>query len=261
MLFILQDNRESDALSLEIEELRCELDSNANHSYIIANSKFFQKRHDDEWLKNAIPVGTIEFVKAYLKHIHKIEKMNPIEVPIELRMPKFLLRNYELMKYADIPKGEYKFIKNASTLKQPTYIGDTSNVFKEGWLVNLNDLYQVSDVLDILSEYRVIVLRDRIIGIQFYDGSPIIMPNEREVKKIQEMVIRYSQNKERPLAYTMDIAITRVPDKDLNNRDLALLEVQSFASCGTYGCRGYFLPELYALGLKWYLGNNHQIEV
>ena len=44
MLFILQDKNESDAMSVEIEELKYELDNNAEHSYIIAKSKFFSQK-------------------------------------------------------------------------------------------------------------------------------------------------------------------------------------------------------------------------
>jgi hypothetical protein len=261
MLFVLQDQRESNALSVEIEELRCELNENSIHSYIVASSDLFKEKGNEPWLKEAVPVGTIEFVQSYLSGVHQINRMSPIEIPKELRLPKFLLRDYQIVKYADIPKDKYKFVKNASVLKQPTFIGNTSDMFKEGWFVNVNDLYQVSDVLNILSEYRVIVMDHKILGIQFYDGIPTVMPNEREIKKIQEMVLRYSQSRNCPVAYTMDVAVVKLDDSEQNKRDLALIELQNFTSSGTYGCRGPFLPQLYQDGLQWYLKHNTQIEI
>jgi hypothetical protein len=258
MLFILQDRNESDALSVEIEELRCELDNSFEHDYIVAKSNFFNKHHRELNIKNTIPVGTIEFVQSYLSGVHQINRMCPIEIPKELRLPKFLLRDYQVMRYVDVPKDQYKFIKNVSRLKQPTVIGNTSDMFKEGWLVNVNDFYQVSDVLNILSEYRVIVMNHKIMGIQFYDGHCTIMPNEKDINKIQEMVLRYSQVKDCPEAYGMDVAIVK---QEFGERGLALIEVGPFVAMATYGCRGAFLPQLYQKGLQWYLKHNSQIEM
>jgi hypothetical protein len=261
-------------MSVEIEELRYELDSGSEHNYIIAKSNFFNKIHRDLNLKNAIPVGTIEFVQSYLSHVHGIDHMSPIEIPKELRLDKFLLRDYKIVKSSDVPKGVSKFVKDASVLKQPIFIGNTNDM-PEGFLkydvqcnfpgsVTLHEpghLYQVSDVLNILSEYRVIVMDHKILGIQFYDGTPTVMPNEREIKKVQEMVLRYSQSRNCPAAYGLDVAIIRSENKELNNRDLALIEIGPFVSMSNYGCRGYFLPQLYQKGLQWYLKHNKPIEM
>jgi hypothetical protein len=184
--------------------------------------------------------------------------MSPIEIPKELRLPHLLLRDYQIVKYADIPKDKYKFVKNVSVLKQPTFIGNTSDMFKEGWLVNVNNFYQVSDVLNILSEYRVVVLNDKIYGIQFYDGNPTIMPTPQEIKKIQEMVVRYSADRTGPGAYAMDIAVVKTENEQ--GRDVALIEVHPFVAVGTYGCRGAFLPNMYRLGVKWYVEHNIAIQ-
>lgn len=273
MLFILQDINESDAMAVEIAELRYELDNSSEHSYIIAKSRFFSQKQKEVDLKNAIPVGTIEFVQSYLRHVHGVEHMRPIEVPKELRLPKFLLRNYQILASENIPKNSFKFIKDASVLKQPIYIGSTDDVPEDfykkrvycelpggGFIDEPGHLYQVSDVLDIMAEYRVVVMDNKIIGIQFYDGNPVVMPNEREIKKIQEMVLRYSQSKTCPEAYGLDVAIVRVPNPDLLNRDLALIEVGPFVAMANYGCRGHFLPRLYQKGLRWYLKQNTLIQ-
>lgn len=269
MLFILQDRNESDAMFVEIEELRYELDNNSTHSYIIAKSSFFHKLHRDMNLKNAIPVGTIEFVQAYLAAVHGIQTMHPIEVPKALRLPKFLLRDYQILKANDIPGNVMKFVKNASVLKQPTIICNTDNIPEDFLKRDINvtiagttitepgHLYQVSDVLNIQAEYRVIVMNHKIMGIQFYDGICTVMPNEKDIQKIQEMVLRYSQIKDCPEAYGMDVAIVKKSD---GTRDLALIEIGPFVAMGSYGCRGTFLPQLYQKGIQWYLKHNTEIQ-
>lgn len=271
MLFILQDKNESDAMSIEVEELRYELDHSPEHNYIVAKSNFFNKAQHNINLKNAIPVGTIEFVQAYLSNVHNIHHMSPIEIPKELRLPHLLLRDYQIVKSSDIPNGVFNFVKDVSVLKQPTFIGNTNDI-PDGFLkpdiqcklpgnttlYEPGHLYQVSDVLNILSEYRVIVINDKIYGIQFYDGNPTIMPTPQEIKKIQEMVVRYSVNKARPGAYAMDIAVVKTENEQ--GRDVALIEVQSATSIGTYGCRGPFLPDMYRLGIKWYIEHNVEIK-
>lgn len=273
MLFILQDRHESDAMAVEIEELRYELDNRSDHNYIIAKSRFFAQTHKDINLKEAIPVGTIEFVQSYLRHVHGVEHMNPIEIPKALRREKFLLRAYEILSPENVPENELKFIKDATELKQPIYIGRTDKIpddfFNRGIYCEMpggglieepGHLYQVSDVLDIMAEYRVIVMDNKIIGIQFYDGDPTIMPNEREITKIREMVLRYSQVDNCPKAYGLDVAVVRVDNPDLSDRDLALIEIGPFVAMSNYGCRGYFLPQLYKKGLQWYLTHNDKIE-
>ena len=267
MLFILQDRNESDAMAVEIEELRYELE-NSGHNYIIAKSKFFTKMNKDINLKDAIPVGTIEFVSAYLRAVHAVYNMRPIEIPKALRLPQFLLRDYQIVKPEDIPKNTVKFIKNASMLKQPTMICNTNDIpedyLKRDINISIGDstisehghFYQISDALNILAEYRVIVLSNKIMGIQFYDGKCTVMPNEKDINKIQEMVLRYSQVKDCPEAYGMDVAIV----KTKNTRDLALIEIGPFVAMGSYGCRGSFLPQLYQRGIQWYLKHNTEIQ-
>lgn len=252
MFFILQDSRESDALAIEIQELMFEIKSSNQHKSVYADSKFFANQNSTEWLKTATPVGTIEFVQSYLRYIHNISSMTPIGIPKELQIEKLLLRNYSVVEYDDITPNQNKFIKDISVLKQPTFVGNTTDFLeknKKEKIWNQNHLFQVSDVIDILSEYRVIVHNHTILGIQFYDGDCTILPNEKEIRKIQEMILRYSQAKEVPKAYGMDVAV--VSKKD-GNRDLALIELEPFVAMGSYGCRGSFLPQLYKDGFEWY---------
>lgn len=267
MIYFLQDYSESDALEIEIVELISELkQNNCGHNYQIVNSSHFvnydDSVHSRNWIRqNAIPVGSIEFVQAFLREFHAISHMNPIEIPECLRLPHILLRDYKIVPYDQIPRdGEY-FVKDVSRLKNWTYLGSMRGLFSPEFSqddINPNHLFQVSDTLPILSEYRVIVIEDRIYGIQFYDGDPTIMPTPKEINKIKEMVTRYSIVKNRAMAYTMDVAVVRYDNKD--GRDLALIEVHPFVAVGTYGCRGKFLPRAYKDGLRWYIEHNSPME-
>ena len=123
---------------------------------------------------------------------------------------------------------------------------------------NLYILYVFSEVKNILSEYRVFVYKDEIKGIQFYDGNPTVMPTPSEINKIQEMVLRYMLDNNRPGAYSLDVAI--IETKNENKRDLMILECHPFTSLGLYGINGSFLPYAYREGLDWYIKHKTPLE-
>lgn len=210
-----------------------------NHSYVLSDTS---TRDDIEDIADYIPVGSIEFLESHLLKYHNVEKMTPIEVPVELRTPEFLGRKYLMVNSIDdIPDG-YMFIKKFDRLKEFTSLGIPTrykDTLPEG-------KYVVSDVIDIVSEYRVMVSNTVIVGVQHYDGDPLIFPN---VGTLKMMVREYSKSTSRPLAYSLDIAVTE-------NRETVVLEVHPFASLGTYGFDGDRLPRMYAWGYEYYKNTN-----
>ena len=115
----------------------------------------------------------------YFKIFYGIEKENPIEIPPILRTEEFLKRKYSITSYDKIPsKGQY-FIKDVSKLKVFSYDGDmrffvqTDEKYKSKYSLTLNSthLYQVSEHVNILSEYRIFVLDNEIYSINNYDGD------------------------------------------------------------------------------------------
>lgn len=260
--FFLQDLSESDALDVEIAELKSELDQWHSNTYQIVSSSFFENYDDAfcsrDWVrKHCVPVGSIQFVQTFLREFHGIPNMNPIEIPKCLRLTHILLRDYQILPYEKLPNEGVRFVKDVSVLKGGSCAGFISDGYRnESW--KKDHLYQVSSFLDIISEYRVVVIENKIYGIQFYDGDPTVMPTPREIKKIKEMVVRYSVAKDCPGAYTLDVAVVRSEDEE--GRDLALIEVHPAICVGTYGCRGPFLQKMYRLGLEWYVKYNTPIE-
>ena len=272
MFFILQKDDDFNRLDIELLILQEELQKQKyTHNFSLDKISFWENKFNEEQLlklKKCVPVGSIEFVSKYLKKVHNIDNMNPLEVPECLRLDKFLNRKYAIVDKDHLPKDGYWFIKDVSELKNFTYLGNmeyffypeifdkpTNNVDTRLHL-NPNHLFEVSEPMDILSEYRVCVCDDKIKGIQFYDGNPLIMPTPNEIEKIEEMVLRYSLDKTRPMSYAMDIGIIK---NNLLGRDIMLIEMCPFACLGTYGLVGSFLPYMYKDGVDWYIQHNTKI--
>ena len=260
MFYVLQKEYGKD-FDIDVLALKKEIEYTRRCNEYITFTKEEISTADFRCSNVAIPVGTIEFIEGYLKNICKIEKMNPIEIPKVLRREEFLCRDYKIVDkdYVEKLDGKY-FIKYASHLKDFSFVGDTNTlkelnkkkneILKEG-------LYVVSEIKEIISEYRVFVVDDDIKGIQFYNGDVLTMPLPNEIKKIKKMTGMYVLDKDRPRAYTMDIAIIK---NDKNQRDIMIIEVHPFACVGLYGFNGNILLNAYRYGIDYYKEINKELE-
>lgn len=266
MFFIIQKEDNYSDLDIDLITLKQELDKQKfQHEYIYEGIEFFNEEcsYPSRYnMKEAIPVGSIEFIKKYLGHIHGINQMNPIEVPDEMRLDKFLNRKYSIINKQELLLKEgFYFTKYASELKYFSHTGLVEQLTYEdkGKEPFLKDgLYVFSEIKEILAEYRVFILEDKIKGIQFYDGDPTIMPTPSEIDKIKEMVLRYTLNNKRPRAYSLDIAVIKT--NQALGRDIMVVECHPFCSLGLYGLVGSFLPYAYREGLDWYINYNSQLK-
>lgn len=211
----------------------------------------------------AVPVGTIEFVQAYLKQIHGIKKMNPIEIPEVLRKPEYLHREYRIIKASELPKDGNWFIKDGSRLKGFSYAGNIQNAgITYDNDTGMDDYFKIhvkedqtivlSSLINIRSEYRAIVINNEIKAVQYYDGDCLAMLSQEQAERLKQMVHMYSWSEECPRAYTMDIAITK-------ENVLAVIECHPFVSVGLYGYYADDLPYAYRNGLDWYLECNKEL--
>lgn len=204
-------------------------------------------------IKECIPVGSIAFVEACLRTVHGISHIVPLEVPEALRKPEFLMRQYNVVPGSKVPKTGFWHVKDVSRLKQMSFTGGVDALSDFGIKIFDDKTYVVSEVIDIMSEYRVIVLNDNIKAIQHYSGIPTIMPNEKGIDKIKHMVDVYAEEN-RPGAYAMDVAV-------LKNRELALIECCPFSCLATYGYADNDLPLMYEKGFKWIIENKGGIQL
>ena len=212
------------------------------NSYLLMDYTELRKTNNDysDW----IPIGSLEYVRTWLKKYKGIEEMKPIEVPEILRKEKYLGRSYDIVSFEDLELKGYKFIKDIDKLKQFSFTGDLGNLDKNDESIFISKNYLISNVVDIKSEYRVFVSDMSIKAIQFYDGDCTVFPN---VSLLREMVGKYYLVQDRPKSYTMDIAV-------LKNGRTIILEVHPVVSVGTYGYSEYALLNMYNDGIKFYTG-------
>ena len=193
-----------------------------------------------------VPVGSIEFVEAYLRKMYGIEKMVPLLVPIQLDIPEYLGRKdalvcskSELRDKASEWGAEEVFLKSASQLKC-----DYTGVYdiRKDTLPSDKEMY-ISEVLNIFSEWRVFVSNERIVGVKHYLGDPWAMPDKSVV---YQMVREYTDC---PAAYTLDVAVAA--DLYSGKPSTVVIEVHPFVSCGLYGFEGKELPKMLIQGFRW----------
>lgn len=178
-----------------------------------------------------IPIGSVEFVSKYLKDHHKIE-VDPINIPNELLGYKWTGRKVINGTEKDIV-GE-KFVKSNDKIKLFTEICDTAP----------KGNYQISDLIDITSEWRAFVFDGKLVGLQNYSGEFDCFP---DVNRIREMVSEY---KSQPISFTLDVAVGDV--------GTVIIEVHDFFSCGLYGFSEHkLLPYMFS---NWFFRKVNNIE-
>jgi len=199
----------------------------------IRYSNWLYKTSDFEYIESetidgyigCVPVGSVEFVTEYTKHFFDID-LKPINVPDILMDKQYSGRN--------IFNGTNKDIKSKSFVKSMDKIKSFTEITNEAPPGN----YQISDFIEIESEYRCFVYKNELVGLQNYSGDFKLFP---DIKKIEEMISVYSETS--PSAYTLDVAI-------LDNNETIVVEVHDFFSCGLYGFSD--LQKLPLMFYSWY---------
>ncbi|AEO93670.1 gp412 [Bacillus phage G] len=172
-----------------------------------------------------IPIGSLEFVFNYLEKHHQVKDLRPINIPKELRTSRFLKRNVYVANKNEIVLTKDKFVKSNSRYKKFTDVTRRVDSLPD-------DEYIVSDLIDIQSEWRTLVYRQRLVGLQNYSGDFTLFP---DVDLIEEMISSY---KDCPPAYTLDVGVGR--------DGTFVIEVHPFISCGLYGFRdNKILPTMF----------------
>jgi len=171
-----------------------------------------------------IPIGSVEFVTEYLKKYYNSEP-KPINVPKELAGVEWSGRKIINGTEKDI--SGLKFVKSNDKIKSFTKLCDRAP----------KGNYQISDLIDIKSEWRAFVYEGRIVGLQNYSGEFDVFP---DVNRIKRMINIY---KSQPIVFTIDVAITE-------KNETVVIEVHDFFSCGLYGFSDHrILPFMFS---KWF---------
>lgn len=192
--------------------------------------------HDfDERYQNAIPLGNVSFIERYLQTFKGIERDNAIEVPPVLRTDEFLKRKYSIVPRDSIPRQGSYFIKDATQQKCFSYKGELeyylhdemfqekTSEFDTSIRLAPDHLYQVSEIVHILAEYRVYILNRQINSMCIFAGNPLLFPDAELVKKAVRLI---NAQPDSPRSYSLDLMITP--------RGTAVTEVHTFLGIGLY---------------------------
>ena len=187
-----------------------------------------------------IPVGSVEFVSEFIRKYlpGSAEALKPLNVP-EILFP-FTGRRIANIMYSEQfkeffktlpekdrhdPDGTPLYKKSNDTIKSEF----NGPVYYSPYEYQSSDFrhFQVSELIDIQSEWRTFVFMGRILDCRNYSGNCFAYPDPAEIRR---MVNAYQ--KEAPVAYTLDIAVTA-------GRRTVVVECHRFFSCGLYGFNDY----------------------
>ena len=196
-------------------EMKCKFINSTN-----ANELTFWDFKD--FHENYVPVGSVEFVLGYMRWF-EIEQPKPLNVPDELiPYANRYIYNCNHMDLENPPLDRY-FIKSADKIK-----GTAGIINKDEPITLSAGNYQVSNVIDIESEWRCFVYKGELVGIQNYSGDFTAFP---DVNKIRMMIKDF---KSAPIAYTLDVGTNSIDRSDTMKRTF-IIECHDFFSCGLYG--------------------------
>lgn len=228
---------------------------------IIKTNKLKNSNDFPEIYKKSIPIGSINFVSTWLKVFYNIDKENPIEIPPILRTDEFLKRKYSIVTADKLPRTGRYFIKDVSKLKEFTYSGDleyflfdemfepAKSPYDYSLRINPDHLFQVSEIVNILSEYRVYIIDGKIENIANYNGDVTLFPDVELIKKANDL---YSTQPDYPKSYSMDLMITP--------KGTAITEIHNYTSLGHYSTLfGDNLLYAYRDGIDYLLKHNTPI--
>ena len=252
MFFVIQKEEGSNFDRVQSTIIRDVLDhSRENHEYILmeladlyseedhfvteAGSNLKDRSEFDPKFFKAIAIGEIKFVEAFLKIFHGIEHENAIEVPPCLREEKFLKRKYSIIPVWEIPRKGKFFIKDATQQKVFSYKGELEEFifdemfeerkseFDTSLRFDYEHLYQISEVVDIIAEYRVYVFAGQLETVSHFAGNAYMLP---DYKLLREAIEIYNNQPDCPKSYSIDLMITP--------KGTAITEVHNFMCLGLY---------------------------
>lgn len=182
--------------------------------------------------KVSIPIGSVEFVHEFMEKVLLLQPPAPINIPDELMDYKFTNRKVIYGYNEDVT--ELSFVKSMDTVKGYNEI--TKNPPPGN--------YQISELINIDSEWRAFVYQNKLVGLKNYTGDFKIFP---DVRFIEIMIGAYSIYS--PVAYTLDVLV--------NHMGTYVIEVHNFYSCGLYGFDDHrYLPFMHSRWWNEYLIKN-----
>lgn len=201
---------------------------------------FYNENEVDEIPKSAsVIVGYIQELQTFFE-INGFGKQLAINIPSELNTPDYLGRTLSYMTIGEFRKQPFKptFIKPARYPKE-FMAGVITLPSSIEFLKDTPDDTPalLSNIVDIVSEYRCYIINKKLVGIKHYQGDCRIFPN---VQVIDNMINDY---KSAPRGYSIDVGI-------LDSGKTILIEVQDGWALGNYGLEADVYARL--LTTRWF---------
>lgn len=176
----------------------------------------------NEW----IPIGSVEFCQEFYKELG-VPDLKPLNIPQELW--QYCRRKVYVDVFDKIPHGEY-FCKSVDKIKSDINdkieANDNPQLSPNTLKKLITDKHFYTEwVDDILSEWRVFVLRGKVLDIKCYSGNICQCPSMSYLDYLVEL---YGNN----TAYTLDVMVYRDSEKKVWTD---IIELHDFFGCGLYG--------------------------
>jgi len=192
-----------------------------------------------------IPVGEVGFVAAYIQQFYPqaADALRPLNVPPELfPYAGRTIVNVDSVEDLDVFKTPRLFVKSNKRIKWPGN-GPVPVDVDMGMLLGC----QVSEVVEVGSEWRVFVFRNQIRHIANYGGECTLFPDAVSIKS---MIGTYAEKA--PVAYTLDVGVKP-------GGETFVMECHRFFSCGLYGFNDHAVIP-YMLSQAWFEIRTGQFE-
>jgi hypothetical protein len=193
---------------------------------------------------NEVPVSKANIVVGFIEDTIEYFKNLGVVVPSAMNVPP------ELSKYAKrgisyVTMAELKQLTKFPIFAKPNLV---AKEFVAGVIRNKADIelylrdvpddmpVMLSEVVDLVTEYRCYVINGKLVGIYFYLGDFRIFP---DVSVIDAAILDF---KSAPSAYTLDFGVT-------SDGQTILIEAQDAWSIGNYGLENKLYSKF--LATRW----------
>lgn len=259
MKFLLQNKHQTEAvITLKRAQQYHSWKNDNKDIFIIVEDSCLNVNDIDpkEWC----PIGSVGYCHSYYER-HFGLNLKPLNVPLQLQhfagrniidiklpLPK---KNIEkdfriFIKSNDLEKWENNGVYQMSDLS-------SSNIFSTG-------SYQLSEIVDIVAEFRCFVYRGELLSVNRYLGDMWTYLNRNVVEQIIASYI------DCPTCYTLDMAvICKSIYNDIEHKQdsmlvTGVLEVHDFYACGLYGFQDLEkLPFMYWASHLDKINNLHKV--
>ena len=186
-----------------------------------------------------LTTGKQDIISAGIPVIQRTWRRLGVEIPSPINYPhslqEFMHRKIDLLSIGNLRNKQFNgvlgfednspiFIKPYDAMKSFTgfVLASTKGLFKISHLEDDTKLW-VSQPINFLSEWRVYVLENEVLGIGNYSGNPLYFPDSKVITK---MIDSYKESC--PVAYGLDVGV-------IDDGSTALVEVNDSYSLGNYG--------------------------